>query len=227
MNSVIITKTYNEPTFCEKEILRYAGCKSSEDELLQLLRACIDEVRDKLTYKVCYRELPVAVDNATCKLGDWSIESENLAKNLSGCKSVIVFAATMGVEIDRLIAKYGRISPSKALMLQAIGAERIEALCDAFCEDIAREKNMAAKPRFSPGYGDLPLEVQKEFFMLLDCSKRIGLSLNDSLLMSPSKSVTAFLGLTDSSQIMDSDTREKINKCAACTKTDCAYRGVL
>lgn len=227
MNSVIITKTYNEPAFCEKEILRYAGCKSSDNELLQLLRACIDEVRDKLTYKVCYRELPVEVSDATCNLGDWSIESQNLAKNLNGCKSVIVFAATMGVEIDRLIAKYGRISPSKALMLQAIGAERIEALCDVFCEDIAREKHMATRPRFSPGYGDLPLEVQEEFFLLLDCSKRIGLSLNDSLLMSPSKSVTAFLGLTDRSQIIDSDAREKVNKCAACTKADCTYRGVL
>lgn len=227
MNSVIITKTYSEPSICEKEILRYAGCKSSEDELLQLLRACIDEVRDKLTYKVCYRELPVAVSDATCNLGDWSIESNHLAKNLSGCKSVIVFAATMGVEIDRLIAKYGRISPSKALMLQAIGAERIEALCDVFCEDIAREKNMVAKPRFSPGYGDLPLEAQKEFFKLLDCSKRIGLSLNDSLLMSPSKSVTAFLGLVEDARFADDKTVENINKCAACTKTDCAYRGVL
>lgn len=227
MNLSIITKTYNEPSFCEKEILRYAGCKSFEEELLQPLRTCIKEVQGRLTYKVCYRELPVVVTDTTCRLGDWCIESEHLARNLRGCNSVIIFGATIGVEIDRLIAKYGRISPSKALLLQAIGAERIEALCDVFCEDIAREKNMATRPRFSPGYGDLPLEMQKEFFRLLDCSKKIGLSLNDSLLMSPSKSVTAFLGLTDGSQIMDGDTKEQINKCAACTKIDCEYRGVL
>ena len=231
MNSIILTKTYKEPLFCEKEILRYAGCKSSDDELLQLLHACIEEVREKLSYKVCYRELSLTVVDGICDFGSFTLHSKNLAQNLQDCNTVIVFAATLGVEIDRLIAKYGRISPSKALMLQAIGAERIEALCDAFCEDIAREKQRKTKPRFSPGYGDLPLESQKEFFKLLDCSKQIGLSLNDSLLMSPSKSVTAFVGLREGQQNADDekivDVSNKINKCAACTKADCAYRGVL
>lgn len=225
MNSIIITKTYNEPIYCENEILRYAGCKSFDDELLQLLRACIDEVRDKLTYKVCYRELPVSISGDNLDFCCLKTQSQNLAKNLQGCKTVIIFAATLGVEIDRFIAKYGRISPSKALILQAIGAERIEALCDMFCEDMEKEKHMVLKPRFSPGYGDLPLEVQKDIFALLDCSKRIGLSLNDSLLMSPSKSVTAFMGISDYTKLMN--VTEKRNKCAACNKADCEYRGVL
>lgn len=239
MNLTIITKTYGEPPFCEKEILRYAGCKSSDDELLQLLRASIEEVRGKLVYKVCYRELPVTIENSVCDFGGFHLQSKNLAQNLQNCNSVILFAATIGVEIDRLIAKYGRISPSKALMLQAIGAERIEALCDVFCADIAKEKQMKTKPRFSPGYGDLALEAQRDFFKFLDCSKQIGLSLNDSLLMSPSKSVTAFLGLVDSEKRTDSKTsivsekitdeeiKNKANKCAACAKADCIYRGVI
>ena len=46
--------------------------------------------------------------------------------------------------------------------------------------------NLFTRPRFSPGYGDLPLTVQKDFFRVLDCTRKIGLSLNDSLLMSPS-----------------------------------------
>lgn len=216
---MILTRNYEEPPICEKEILRYAGCKSSDDELLQLLRTCIEEVRGKLTYKVCYRELPVTITEGTSDFGCLTAQSRNLAKNLKDCKTAIVFAATLGVEIDRLIAKYSRISPSKALMIQAIGAERIEALCDAFCEDVAREKTMALKPRFSPGYGDLPLEIQKDIFQILDCSKRIGVSLNGSLLMSPSKSVTAFVGLTESEN-------KKTNKCTACNKKDCEYRGV-
>lgn len=225
---MVITKTYAEPPICEKEILRYAGCKSSDEELLQLLRTCIEEVRGKLTYKVCYRELPVTITEETCDFDCLTVQSQNLAKNLQDCKTTILFAATLGVEIDRLIAKYGRISPSKALFFQAIGAERIEALCDAFCEEIERERNaegeqsgncVSLRPRFSPGYGDLPLEIQKDIFQILDCSKRIGLSLNDSLLMSPSKSVTAFVGLVESEN-------KKINKCAACNKTDCEYRGV-
>lgn len=227
----VIAKNYKVPPFCEKEMLRYAGCKSSDDELLQLLRACIQEVRGKLTYKVCYRELPVTITEESCDFDCMRIQSKNLAKNLQDCRIAIIFAATLGVEIDRLIAKYGRISPTKALMFQAIGAERIEALCDAFCEDIAKEKNMALKPRFSPGYGDLPLEIQKDIFQILDCPKRIGLSLNDSLLMSPSKSVTAFVGIVESQDTMPDTTNKtgqnhQINKCAACNKTDCEYRGV-
>lgn len=221
MNSIILSKTYTQPSFCEKEILRYAGCKETDIEVLALMQACLKEVQDKLTYKVCYRELPITIDGDICDFEFFQFQSGNLAGNLRNCKRVVLFAATIGVEIDRLIARYGRISPAKGLMFQAIGAERIEALCDAFCKDIALETGMKLQPRFSPGYGDLPLTVQKDIFAVLDCGKRIGLSLNDSLLMSPSKSVTAFVGL------LDGESPKTINKCSACNKKDCAFRGVL
>lgn len=112
---------------------------------------------------------------------------------------MIIFAATIGVGVDRLISKYSRLSPTKALCFQAIGAERVEALCDEFCNKMKTELEKdgeKVKPRFSPGYGDLPLETQKMIFSLLDCPKRIGVTLGDTLLMSPSKSVTAFVGIT-------------------------------
>ena len=104
----------------------------------------------------------------------------------------------MGLGIDRLINKYGRITPSRAVCLQAIGAERIEALCDEFCKDIAQkyaESCRKLRPRFSPGYGDLPLSLQRDILNLLSSEKRIGLTLNESLLMSPTKSVTAIVGI--------------------------------
>lgn len=194
---MILTKTFSEPPFCEKEILRYAGCKSPSPDISALLHSCLEEVRPKLSYKVCYRELPVTVTEDVCDFEVFAFTSKNLAQNLKEAKSVILFAATVGTQIDRLISKYGRISPAKGLMLQAIGAERIEALCDAFCDDLKKERPMGQCPRFSPGYGDLPITAQKEIFALLDCPKHIGLSLTDSFLMSPSKSVTAFVGLTD------------------------------
>ena len=208
---MIITKTYSEPPFCEKEILRYAGCRDEDENVLSLIHSCIDEVRTKLSYKVCYREIDMSIE----------IKSKMLLNTLKNCSEVIVFAATVGIEIDRLIAKYGRISPSRALIFQAIGAERIEALCDTFCKDLENEKKMNSSPRFSPGYGDLPLSVQKYIFDVLDCSKHIGLTLNDSLLMSPSKSVTAFVGLSNDKK------KEINNKCTLCDKTDCAYRGAI
>jgi cobalamin-dependent methionine synthase I len=60
---------------------------------------------------------------------------------------------------------------------------------------------MALRPRFSPGYGDLPLELQTNLFKVLDCQHFIGLTLNDSMLMSPSKSVTAIVGLREREMI--------------------------
>lgn len=218
MNSVILIKSYESLPFNEREILRYAGCGKADDELKKLMSLCIDEAKSSLSYRACYRLLPLKVIEDTCDFGVFKARSKKLAVNLKGCDSVVVFAATVGVGIDRLIAKYGRISPSKALMLQAIGAERIETLCDKFCDDIEAQLEKGLRPRFSPGYGDLALETQKDIFSVLDCEKRIGLTLNDSLLMSPSKSVTAFVGV--------SDCRQAENKavCGDCNKKDCIFR---
>ncbi len=217
--SIVLIKQFNAPDFCRKEMLRYAGCKTADADTERLLDKCLGYVKNSFTYKVCYTELDLKICGSFCDFGVFRINSDGLSSNLKNCKKVILFGATVGVEIDRLIAKYGRISPSMALMFQAIGAERIEALCDAFCSDIEKEYGVFLKPRFSPGYGDLPLTVQKELFAILDCPKHIGLSLNDSMLMSPSKSVTAFVGLSDS------QSKTTVNKCSCCEKSNCAFRG--
>ena len=194
------TKFYEAPPIRRREILRYAGCAEADAATASLMEDCLTEAADALVYKVCYRELPVTIDGETCNFGAFSVSSGNLAGNLSGCGRVILLAATVGVKIDRLTTKYSRIAPSRALMMQAIGAERIEALCDAFCADMEKEMGVSLRPRFSPGYGDLPLSVQKDIISLLDTPRQIGLSLNDSLLMSPTKSVTAFAGITISTE---------------------------
>lgn len=217
---MILSKTYTEPAICEKEILRYAGGTEVNSKTLELVRECINEIRPKLAYKVCYHKFNVKICGEVCDFGAFSLNSRRLALNLQGCKSVIIFAATIGVEIDRVISKYGRISPAKALMLQGVGAERIEALCDAFCADIAKEYNLFAKPRFSPGYADLSLDTQKDIFSVLSPEKHIGLFLTDSMLMSPSKSVTAIVGLGEKEFASK-------NKCTQCNQIDCAFRGAL
>ncbi|MBQ9914542.1 MAG: Vitamin B12 dependent methionine synthase activation subunit [Clostridia bacterium] len=188
-------KTFPAPPICQREILRYAGCREADAETLSLMENCLLEAENKLSYRVCYEVFPVEICGKCCDFGAFSVNSEQLAKLLSDCRQVIVFGATVGIGLDRLIQKYSRISPAKALMLQAIGTERIEALCDAFCEFLQKEKKLTLRPRFSPGYGDLPLEIQGDIFTQLNCEKQIGLFLNDSLLMSPTKSVTAFLGV--------------------------------
>ena len=197
MSCTVLTKCLDHPPVSDKEILRYAGCKDNNDEISALLCDCLAEAENHLSYCVCYCKLGVKIDRNICDFGAFKVKSSDLAKNLSGCSEVIVFCATIGVMLDRLIAKYERISPSKAVLFQAIGSERVEAVCDRFCDEISRETGKRAKPRFSAGYGDLPLELQSEIFALLSCEKNIGVTLNDSFFMSPSKSVTAFVGLCD------------------------------
>lgn len=197
MNQAILTKTYPEPPIDEREILRYAGCKAADQSVQTLLDSCLDEARTALSYRICWAELPAKIVGNRCDLQHLVIASEDLAKNLQNCSRVLLLAATVGVELDRLILKYSRIAPSKALMMQAIGAERIEALCDMFCAELAEMRGCTLRPRFSPGYGDLSMETQRVIFALLGCEKRIGLSLNESLLMSPTKSVTAFVGMRE------------------------------
>lgn len=198
MVNTVFVRAYRAPDFNKKEILRYAGVRGDAPELYALLQECLDEVESKLVYRICYREFTVTHYDSYLDLGFIKTESVGLKKNLYGCESIILFAATVGMEIDRLIARYATVSPTKSLLFQAIGAERIESLCDAFCREIAEEKakiGFKTRPRFSAGYGYLPLETQKEIFAVLDCPRKIGLTLNQSLLMSPSKSVTAIIGV--------------------------------
>lgn len=198
MIGTVYTKTYLPPPIDRKEILRYAGVREDTAEITALLEDCLHDCEDKLTYNVCYAEFDITRQNDFTDI--FCTDSKMLSKNLNGCTGAVVFAATVGIEIDRLIARFGAVSPSKALMIQAIGAERIESLCDAFCDDMAECFGRAGRDlhrRFSPGYGDLPITVQKEIFSVLDCPRRIGLCLNDSMIMSPTKSVTAFMGVSD------------------------------
>ena len=193
MKNPVCIKIFDAPPVCESEILRYSGCKDNVVNVLELVSECIEEAKNELTYVVCYTTLDLKIIGDECDFGLFKVRSSDLSKNLSGCNRVIVFAATVGFGIDRLISRYSRVSPSKALMMQSLGTERIEALCDEFCRSVSESYRI--KRRFSSGYGDLPLDVQNDIFSVLDCTKRIGVVLNDSLLMSPSKSVTAFVGI--------------------------------
>lgn len=217
----VLVKTYGEPEFRLDQILRYAGCKDDNEQTAELVRQCINEVRESLVYKVCYRTVAVSQSDGLLDLEFSKSESKDLARNLHGCGEAVLFAATIGLQIDRLIARFGHISPSKALIMGAIGSERIESLCDAFNADIksnAQLEGRFTRPRFSPGYGDMPLLMQREIFKVLDCSRKIGLTLNESAMMSPSKSVTAFIGISSEKKI------KKHEDCNSCSKTDCEYR---
>jgi len=191
-------KKYGVPPYNRREIFRYAGMRVPSLEVEQLLDSCLGELAEKVNFQVCWARFPVKQIGMELDLSFMKTGSLDLQKMMRGCSGAVVFGATVGLEIDRLIVRYSRISPARALMFQAIGAERIEKLCDLFEHEIREEQwklGYAITPRFSPGYGDLPLESQRAIFGVLDCPRKIGLTLNDSLLMTPTKSVTAIIGI--------------------------------
>ena len=199
MNTVQFSSP-NLPPPSYHEIARYMKAGTSNQEAELLIGKSILECEKQIVGKIAYSEFPIHCTNGSLDLGFATTTSSDLEKLLcdNSCSSIILFSATIGLGIDRLLFKYSRTSPATALCIQAIGAERVEALCNAFSLEM-KEKyaslGCTLTPRFSPGYGDLPLSLQKDIFAALDCEKHLGLTLNDSLLMSPTKSVTAIIGI--------------------------------
>lgn len=218
--SSVYTKTFNSPPLDRGEILRYASVKEHLPQVEKLINECLLEVEEKLSYKVCYAHFPISFCENAIDLSFVKVKSKSIEDILSKCHSIVLFSATIGIELDRMIFKYGKISPTKALILQAIGAERIESLCDEFSLFIESEYGCTT-PRFSPGYGDLPIDFQKDIFRVLEPSRKIGLSLNESMLMTPSKSVTAIIGISNNSE------KSKKLSCNQCNKTECSFRRTI
>ena len=136
-------------------------------------------------------------------LGTHPLPGQALSRHLQNCPKVILFTATVGLTIDRMIQRHFVTEPAIAVWLNAIGSERVEALCRLFCTELKADyaaEGLVPIERFSPGYGDLPLAFQKDIFTLLDCPRKIGVTLNQSLLMSPEKSVSALVGLRPTEQ---------------------------
>ena len=198
MSITLLEIDVRDVTVSMSEALRYMGVKGDVPEISSLAENLLPEVLDAATPKVCYGEFPVTFGDGFTDVGGIVTDSESLRRNLERCKKAVVFAATAGVGVDKLIGKYSKLSPSKAVMVSAIGSALIEGLCDKSCSDLAEKYakiGKCIKPRFSPGYGGFELEAQRNIAALLDTEKRIGLYFTDSLMMIPEKSVTAIVGI--------------------------------
>ena len=205
--SIINLSSASLPPHSYKEIARYMKADVTNNETKALIDKCIQECDKQISAKIVYKEFQISCIDDTLDLGFAATKSNDIKRLLlnNNCTSIILFAATLGIGIDRLLLKYSRTSPATALCIQAIGAERVEALCNAFSLEL-KEKfaslGHSLTPRFSPGYGDLPLSLQRDIFAALECEKHLGLTLNDSLLMSPTKSVTAIIGIKNTVDIL-------------------------
>lgn len=188
--------TLDPPPINRREILRYARGREGDAATEALLDEVIAEAAPLYTYTAATRILPVTVTEGGVTAEGISLPSRALAAALCGARRALLFAVTVGPRADRLLSRYARLSPSRALLLDALGSERAEALAEATVARVGAEGYRLTR-RFSPGYGDLPLTAQRALFSLLSPERTLGLTLNASLLMSPAKSVTAIAGILD------------------------------
>ena len=188
-----------------KEVQRYMGyhgIATIDSDTQARIDTAIDRVSSQSHPRIIIKEYPIELSGNTVIIHadneDVTLESESLCRNLEGCCGAMLLAATIGPACDMLVRRASVTSAAEASIYQAAGAAAIEAFLDDMNDKLKSEyeaKGLFLRPRFSPGYGDLKLDHQKDWFRLLDITKQIGIELTDSLLMVPTKSVTAIIGV--------------------------------
>lgn len=207
-----------------KEAIRYLGYgKGAVDEpTLALIQESFQELNEIAKVKFVYRIFELSYpDVNSVQVKNVNIQSRNLVKNLYGCENCIIFGITLGAMVDRVLHKYERINMAKAVVFQACAAAYLEEECNRlqaeWAEDL-RKDGKYVRPRFSPGYGDFSILYQKNILEILDASKMIGLTMTESCMMTPTKSVTAIIGISDTNENCH------VSGCEVCEKKDCIYR---
>lgn len=197
------------------EALRYMGGKALNPD--KMTSELMDKAESDLL-KVCrpaytFTEIP----KDSIALG-----GNDIKEVVSESEKVLLIAATLGVYVEKLLRKTQITDMAQAVVLDAMASVAIEQFMDKIELELKeRYKGLFFTNRFSPGYGDYPLEKQREVIKILNTEKKIGLSLSDSLMLNPTKSVTAVIGLNKH------QVKGKINctsKCMKCGNKDCPYR---
>ena len=206
-----------------KEAVRYLGYgrHAIDEQTLEFVQDSFQELERVTDARFVYRIFEIIEENENeLTIGGIRIQSKNLCKNLKNCKHGIVFCATLGTSVDLLLKRYSVSDMSKTVVLQACAAAFLEEYCDRMQKQIedGLENGLYLRPRFSPGYGDFSILHQKELLQMTDASKKIGLALTEGYMLTPTKSITAVMGI--SSEARDCT----IKGCEMCTKEDCIYR---
>jgi len=153
----------------------------------------MDSVKKAASCRYAYMRTSVSVTGNECDFGFDKVYSKALATVLRECDEAYILALTLGIDIDRLISKSYVKSKADGFIIDAIASATAEGLADYVNEII--DKGLITTKRFSPGYSDLPLEFQASLLNRLNAAHTIGVSLTDSFMMTPKKSVTAVIGI--------------------------------
>lgn len=182
----------------KRQALRFMGCSGDVDsvEFSRLYDECLKLYLSLASPKAVVRKTAVSFGENNEIIFDFGkTESESLKKNLQGCKSAYVFAATVGADIDRQIKRFSVTCDVRTMMFSCIASSGVECWCDYVNDALAARESL--RPRFSPGYGGVPLSLQEDIFRFLDVTKKIGVCLTDKYMMVPVKSVTAIIGIRE------------------------------
>lgn len=205
------------------EAARYMGVKGvPDDNTLRLLEQCEEKVRRCVRPQYVYREATVDISGEEVYLEDVGLHlpGKDISRHLSECSRAVIFAVTLSAAADKLIRQTGVTDMAAALAVDCLCSAAVEQVCNKAEEEIFSVIDAPYRTwRFSPGYGDLPITIQGDFLRALNAQRRIGLTVTDSSLLLPSKSVTAIIGISD--KPMNSDTK---CGCESCNMRDrCAF----
>lgn len=189
-------KFLREPHVRRAEMLRYARCGDGvgvEKEAEQAQRLVDDLIRPAAAAVV----FDIKRNGEKIFVADTELEGKSIKKLLAPCKKCVVMAITVGFEVDMKIAALGSSSPALSLLADAAASSAVEDACDACCESIESELGVKLTPRFSPGYGDLSMNIQPALLTLTNARRDLGLTVGSGCMLSPIKSVTAIAGIKE------------------------------
>ena len=192
MNTVIRgALAASEITLSDLELSARLGYSTGADD--EKMIAVTREILGDADIKFVATRLGFNVDCSRIDFGGFSVESRALSAYFGDLRETYLFVLTLGIGVDRLIMKKKAVSISDGFIFDAVASAIVEAACDAAEEKICGTTK--TKTRFSPGYADCPLDMQRHVIDALSADKYIGVKLLESSLMSPMKSVSAFLAI--------------------------------
>ena len=211
----------------DNEILKYLGYRGQKltPEIEAQIALCEERViaaaAPRLTYKIVDVERD-GRDSGRISCGGVPLAGDDIKGMLEHCRRAVLVGATLGPDIERVLRRYEITNMADALIMDACASTAVENVVNNFEEDMRADveaEGLYLTERFSPGYGDLPLDTQKSLVPALEMEKRIGVSLSSSMLMIPRKSVTAVMGISDVPYV---SARTECEKCMMFR--DCTFR---
>ena len=197
---------------------RYFGARGTPDEsTMALLEKCAVPLLAAATPRAVWLEADVG---ALAEAG--ILRGGDVIKHLEGCPQALLLAVTLGPAVDAQIRRAGVGDIAAGVASDALGsalAEQAAEAAEAELRQWAAKEGKYLTGRFSPGYGDWDIAVQPLVANALDTVRRAGLCVTDTNLMTPRKSVTAILGVSDH------PVKGKLAGCGHCVlRTRCEYR---